>query len=459
MNTAYQAFKKDSEISFEWPGKRFNTLLTARGVIIIAFLIFLFYSPVLKQTDIVAAVIVYVLSAYVVLLLLITFFTARKIKNASSIRAFQPESLAATGAAIDEQGIATSKIPALFVMQLSKTYVPPGYCLEIQAEFEEGDLALSKHILTGKIGDKHLLKEPVTFPHRGYWKIGRINFILSDKLNLTSYSWSLSENIGNNELVVNPQVSRDSSLPIISSSNRVGDALPDLKEKNGDPFDLKAYHPSDGIRRILWKVYAKSGELISRHPEASMTPEGQVLVYALVGKNDEEVCGAALAYLKFAESLNLEILFSCLGLYKNNVAQTEAEAKELLIDTVWKTQRSDSSHATQSLQSLIDTFNSKASASNIDRIVIFCSKKTLSIQSGVRTVLELADHLEGQGIRPFFCLIESATDNLQQQSSSWFTKLFFKTASSNKERDTKLYYNFLGICKSKNWDFEEEIVQ
>jgi len=102
-------------------------------------------------------------------------------------------------------------------------------------------------------------------------------------------------------------VKRADSVPVLTSSYRAGDLISDANERRGDPFDLKPYHPSDGIKKILWKVYAKTGELISRHPEQSMTPEGQVFIFSVNNVEDDHVCGAALDYTKKLEDLSLDV--------------------------------------------------------------------------------------------------------------------------------------------------------
>jgi hypothetical protein len=453
MSTATGAIKTaDSSPGQDWSAKRVNTILTVRGMIILAFLAFLYYSPVRKETDIIAAVIVYVFSAYVLILALTTLFYPRFFLGLLEIKAFQPESLNTPGSAM-------SGVPALFLMELNEVYLPPGFYLEVQVEFEEDTLAPAKHILSGKIHDKYFLKEHITFPHRGYWRISKINFTFADKLNLTANYWNLNDQIGTTDLLVNPPTSRQSSLPVISSSNRVGDTLPDLNEKHGDPFDLKPYHPSDGMKKILWKVYAKSGELISRHPEASMTPEGQVLIFACAGKADEEVCSSALAYLKQIESLNLEILFSCLGAADWEVARNSQQSQELLIDTVWKSEAPFAHSPELDIDSLIGYFKSKSTDSRIDRVLVFCGKRRLSTPGGFRSMVELGEYLESRSIRPFFCLISSFSINYEEPSSNLWRRLFFINKDKTRIYQKELYYDFLSVCRNKGWEYEEETVE
>ncbi|MBM4359013.1 MAG: DUF58 domain-containing protein [Deltaproteobacteria bacterium] len=61
----------------------------------------------------------------------------------------------------------------------------------------------------------------------------------------------------------------------------------------GDPFDTRRYAPGDPIRFVLWKVYAKSRQLIVRTPERATSPVDQTVAYLVTGKGDEPAAGAA----------------------------------------------------------------------------------------------------------------------------------------------------------------------
>ena len=64
-------------------------------------------------------------------------------------------------------------------------------------------------------------------------------------------------------------------------------------QPQGDRFDTRHYVPGDPIRFVLWKVFAKSRELIVRTPERAISPARQTLAYLVAGQGDEAAAGAA----------------------------------------------------------------------------------------------------------------------------------------------------------------------
>lgn len=61
----------------------------------------------------------------------------------------------------------------------------------------------------------------------------------------------------------------------------------------GDRFDMRHYNPGDPIRFVLWKVFAKSRELVIRTPEQAISPIQQTIAYLVTGPGDEAAAGAA----------------------------------------------------------------------------------------------------------------------------------------------------------------------
>lgn len=435
-----------------------NFLLSPRGWILSAFLLYIFSYSVLKHADIIGAVLVYSFLAYIILISVTTAFLALRLRSGVSAAAFQPEPI---NGAMHEGGGAAPNEPALFALKLTEVYIPPGYYLEVQVQLEQGDLKLAKHIVSGRVEDGRVLSEIVHFPHRGYWRIAAIQFFLADRLNLTYFKWAQTEDPGIRDLVVSSQAAADINLPIVSSSARSGDDLPDVQERQGDPFDLKAYHPSDGMKKILWKIYAKSGELISRHPEASMTPEGQVVVFAVSPKNAEEVCSVSLAYLKKIEELNMQLRFACLGIGDSGIASDSRRAQKLLMETVWN---SDLSKRTLlgDLQALLDDFGKAARGSRLDRLVIICSQSVLSTREGKAALVEAGDFLESQSIKPFFAVCLDADTaceviSLDYRPPLW-ERVFFSQTFVPAQYDIKLFHDFIGLCRNRGWDLAEQQV-
>ncbi len=61
----------------------------------------------------------------------------------------------------------------------------------------------------------------------------------------------------------------------------------------GDFFDMRRYGAGDPIRFILWKVFAKTRDLVVRTPEKAMSPDRRTIAYLVAGEGDEPAAGAA----------------------------------------------------------------------------------------------------------------------------------------------------------------------
>lgn len=73
-----------------------------------------------------------------------------------------------------------------------------------------------------------------------------------------------------------------------------GDLLPYPEgPAEGDRVDSRPYTRSDPARMILWKVYARSRELMVRTPETARAPERSPLLYLVAGQDDEPAAAVA----------------------------------------------------------------------------------------------------------------------------------------------------------------------
>jgi hypothetical protein len=61
----------------------------------------------------------------------------------------------------------------------------------------------------------------------------------------------------------------------------------------GDLYDIRHYTPGDPIRFVLWKVFAKSRELVVRAPERALSRSRQTVAFLVGHQSDEAAAGAA----------------------------------------------------------------------------------------------------------------------------------------------------------------------
>ena len=63
--------------------------------------------------------------------------------------------------------------------------------------------------------------------------------------------------------------------------------------QDGELYDLRHYNPGDPIRFVLWKVFARTRQLVVRSPERALSPIRQTCAYLVAGGGDEPAAGAA----------------------------------------------------------------------------------------------------------------------------------------------------------------------
>jgi hypothetical protein len=61
----------------------------------------------------------------------------------------------------------------------------------------------------------------------------------------------------------------------------------------GDRVDIRRYVPGDPLRLVLWKLYARTGELMVRTPERAIAPSIRIVAYLIAAEGDEPPAAAA----------------------------------------------------------------------------------------------------------------------------------------------------------------------
>ncbi|MEL7060540.1 MAG: DUF58 domain-containing protein [Acidobacteriota bacterium] len=80
------------------------------------------------------------------------------------------------------------------------------------------------------------------------------------------------------------------ALPAFSS----GDGVPHpTGAAEGDRLEIRRYAPGDSIRYILWKTYARTGQLVVRVPERALDRARRSAAYLLASDNDEAAAATA----------------------------------------------------------------------------------------------------------------------------------------------------------------------
>lgn len=133
-------------------------------------------------------------------------------------------------------------------------------------------------------------EERVVFQRHGEHHHIRRRFDVRDPFGLCQVGFTVTEE---HPCRVLPDVGRLGALQVVQGL-RAGDGLPHPEGgPEGDLLDLRPYAPGDPIRQVLWKVYARTGELIVRTPERALSPVRDTLAYLVASEGDEAAAGLA----------------------------------------------------------------------------------------------------------------------------------------------------------------------
>jgi len=274
---------------------------TPRGVAAFAVAVGLIQFVAVPEKDLVASILGGSILLILIVVLFAGFILRRKLRDEVKVSLFFPK-----GRLVSRERVSSG-------FQLVGSNIFPFFSLHLTRKFLQPGVISPTHSLRGSTdssGQRRLLDAPV-FPHRGLWQLGAASFSLQDRLGLSRFCWE-TELLQTIE--ISPPIIGIRPLPIIAASAQSGDLHTQARERAGDMFDIKTYDPSDGIKRILWKTFAKSRQLVVRRPEPAVLPEGEMPIYLVAAKDEDEVAGAFLGYLRQLEQANVVVLFGSDGI-------------------------------------------------------------------------------------------------------------------------------------------------
>jgi hypothetical protein len=414
--------------------------LTTRGAILLLFSAYLLLGPVPNSSDIVAAALAYGLLTLLGVIASAAMLQALFVKRSLSIDLRPPDERLISGRA------------ARCVIILSRIRLIPGMVLEVQPVSVHREIAIPTLRLLKGTETEHRITVDLVAPHRGNWDIHGVRCSLGDLTGFIRTTWNIPLETS---LVVAPPEQPEALLPLISSTQRAGDLLADAVHRLGDPFDIKPYHPSDGVKKIVWKAFAKSGQLLSRHAEASMTPEGFVALFVLARTNDDEVCGKALAYINSLSELKLDLLLGCEGQGDRAAGYSNETSLDLLIDSTWDALESDQTSLNRDLQTLLDGCAQTGVGVNLRKIIIFCSGDRIAAPGGAELMRAIMAWMEIHQIEPVFFITQPRIDTTSERFSMLrrAKEVFFESDQNNKSSATTVgYQNFISECLARQWE-------
>lgn len=250
-------------------------------------------------------------------------------------------------------------------------------------------------------GGSYSAEFPVIIPHRGEWHVTTYRATSRDILGLVRFRWRgiLSQPLS---LTIYPPDAIEKDLPITSSRRTTGEAEVAETMREGEPFDLKRYDPSDGIRRIVWKIFARTGQLVARYPEPTAQPEGKTVVYVIADRTEDSVAAHAYAYLSRAAMLGIEMRCGCIGMNDASLAQNPHDSLRLLLESIWRVRPG---HLGDDIQQFLTALSRESAAAAQQQIALFVSARRFidSIETGQLT--EAYRILTSRGIEPVWYIV------------------------------------------------------
>lgn len=137
--------------------------------------------------------------------------------------------------------------------------------------------------------------ETVRALRRGEWeKIYRQIFV-GDAFGICEIRFPFTQDV---RLTVIPNTKNLMEPKIVQGLQAGADVEHPLGKPQGDRLDMRNYAPGDPMRYILWKVYARTGELVVRTPERAYQPTKKMLSYLIVSPEDQVSAGMAMVALQ-----------------------------------------------------------------------------------------------------------------------------------------------------------------
>ena len=306
---------------------------------------------------------------------------------------------------------------------LPRIKIAPFFYLSIKRVFEPLDknhkkISLSQtHVLKGNFSaetNNQAIADILEFPHRGEFHQIGLKLTYGDALGLTRMSKFIS---APRIFKVYPKSLQIQPIPIMAASAQFGDVEHANLERTGDLFDIREYQPGDSLKRVLWKVFARSGNVVVRHPEPAIVPEGEVAIYVFARPEHDHVASSALSYLKILEDQNIIYSLSCLG-SDGSIRKTIEAAEDLIIKSTAGSESDDG----ESFNLFLENLRAKNFSSRT--IIVFAPKEFINSRVSTqisKTLDSLSKNAANNQLEIIFTLAPEAP------------KILFNTQNNNSE--------------------------
>ena len=184
---------------------------------------------------------------------------------------------------------------------------------------------------------------------------------IGDAFGLTKISFRMREE---RDVRFYPSVGNLRKMDVVRSIASGEDMPHPGGQPEGERADLRRYNPGDPVRFILWKVFAKTREIVIRTPERAIAPARQTCAYLVAGAGDEAAARAARVAIE-AGSLGTQWVLGADG------ADEPAKHKIQALEVLARSGNCDDEQAGAGLS----RFLQKHAATGGARVVVFVPPK------------------------------------------------------------------------------------
>lgn len=384
-------------------------LITFRGLATLLLAAYLLVGPGAGQSDIIAGVFGLTLLIAAIICIALFTYNFNKVRKSLTL-SLRPEQ--------NRELHAAENIRIFF--KISKLYLLPLFELNIKTVFRDSTEIFQPIFINRNLAADTEEILNWKFPHRGIWQVEKFVVTFRDRLGFFELKRNFSNSCGAT-IDILPARQRLNSLPLIVSAYAPGDSLPIPDKPQGDYYELKKHQPADGSKKIVWKIFARTGELITRHPEETVSPEGKTVIFLLADKQGDDAAFAALEYAKKLEQEKIEILASCSGNQSGLPASNANQFSQQILESVWRA----NSNPLINLKQLTEEAQRKF---QLENLVIFCqSRISPDLTAKYLEVLKFAGS--------FNCTCISCKPALKKLPSASLAGRLFKTQSNSLSQE------------------------
>ena len=238
-------------------------------------------------------------------------------------------------------------------------------------------------------------------------------FLVRDVLGFCQFQW---ESTQSRTLFVLPRKNTLRSIPLLRSMT-AEDGLPNpAGQPEGDRMEIRPYVAGDSVRNIMWRTYARTGQLNVRLHEKSVFQSRKTLAYLVSSPDDEAVAAVARAAIETG-ALGEDWEFCADG-----CEQPTSEVSESLI-CIARSRALLGSH-----EYGLDRFLGQGGHSPSSHCIVFASPSIAATDSRFKnTILKNPGQLS----------IVLATDGLEvTEAPPWWKKALFKQARTESVQST-----------------------